>query len=94
MWLILQFSRARTPFLNLSDLTFSGWGSTYPGSPDAKTLQQAELPIAKHDECSKTNGHIFPVVEEQMLCAGGNGKVGTISYSISTIRKSAYVKPI
>ena len=56
-------------------MLYAGWGSTYAGSPSSPTLQQAELPIVDHGVCAKRNGHIFPVVESQMICAGGNGKV-------------------
>lgn len=52
----------------------SGWGRTGIGMPAADILQQAIMPIADHNICDRTAG--LPVIEEVMVCAGGQGKAG------------------
>ena len=54
----------------------AGWGRTVTGGPASDILQQAMLPIADHNTCSRTNGNIQPVIEQLMVCAGGQNKGG------------------
>ncbi|EDO48368.1 predicted protein [Nematostella vectensis] len=48
----------------------TGWGRTVGGGQSARILQQAEMPIASHKDCSAANSRLVPVHEESMLCAG------------------------
>ncbi|XP_028397984.1 chymotrypsinogen A-like [Dendronephthya gigantea] len=54
----------------------TGWGRTVGGGQAADTLQQAILPVVSHYSCSKINGYLRPVIQNTMICAGGEGKGG------------------
>ncbi|KAM6435178.1 proproteinase E-like [Liasis olivaceus] len=53
----------------------SGWGSLYTGGPIPDILQQAMLPVVDHAHCSQPDWW-GSVVQESMVCAGGDIKAG------------------
>ena len=42
----------------------------------AHVLQQAQLPVARHQDCSRVNGRLGAVDEKSMVCAGGQNAAG------------------
>ncbi|KAK3721618.1 hypothetical protein QZH41_008298 [Actinostola sp. cb2023] len=54
----------------------TGWGRTIGGGSAASTLQQAMLPVASHQACSRVNGQLVAVDQRSMICAGGRGRGG------------------
>lgn len=63
-------------FLTFLTPNFTGWGRTEGGGNAADYLQQAMLPVARHEDCVRVNGYMAQIDKNSMICAGGQGKGG------------------
>ena len=63
----LSFANQGETSLNSGSFTVMGWGATYEGGPQSRTLRKASVPFVSDQVCGQAYGDLAPATE---LCAG------------------------